>query len=135
MNTKKIALSIVLLGVALVLPAYSQSWPSVKAQIPFAFVVGDKIMEPGAYTLNRVTQGTFLIKSEDGGDAVFTLTIPLDHGDADAPKLVFNRYGDTYFLYRIVTGWTAGEIPKSRAEREMMAANAAPVTVSLAFAD
>jgi len=56
---------------------------------------------------------------------------------ADHGSLVFDRYGDKYFLRQI---WTAGETgglecPKSRAEKESLEAknNQAPSSTELAF--
>ena len=46
--------------------------------------------------------------------------------DSDGTKLVFHRYGDTYFLSEVwVTGTTTGrQLFRSRAERELAARNA-----------
>jgi len=96
------------------------------ANIPFDFSVAGEKLPAGKYWINRAQQGNgdmvIQISSVDGHSNVTRLTIPVF---ADKPaktsSLVFNRYGDEYFLSKIwpIGGSTGRELTKSRAEREL----------------
>lgn len=128
---KTITQAILLLTISLIPPVYSQARAPIKVNVPFDFVVGDTHLQAGSYTLERTDQDLpiTLIRSEDGHQAVFALTSPLRIAFGE-PKVVFNRYGDRYFLSEIRAGTLAGEVPKSRIEREAMV-DSAPESVSL----
>jgi hypothetical protein len=124
MNSKTltIAFAVALLAVT---AGYAQT--KLIADIPFEFAVGQKVLPAGEYTVNpSAVPGTLLISGQNAG--VFSVTIPSSTNSGTVPgsKLVFNRYGNTYFLSQV---WNAGiqrgyRLPKSKAEREM-ARNAA----------
>jgi hypothetical protein len=98
------------------------------ANIPFSFTVGDKTFAAGSYTVELVNPRTdpspLVIKSETGRSKKVVLTNPVRTAKAQASaRLVFNRYGDQYFLAQV---WTHGdisglEIPMSRSERTLLA--------------
>ena len=105
----------------LMVPATQAQSIMLKADIPFDFVVGEKRLPSGEYhvkSLNQVTQ----IQSKDAHSTAIVLTTGMQAGKiADAGKLVFNRYGDQYFLSKI---WAPSsdmgrELSKSRLEREV----------------
>jgi hypothetical protein len=107
---------------------YAQSSARLMGNIPFEFRVGNTVLPAGAYDITpSATPRTLLVRSEDGKAAVVVL--PNTAEKVQAPKdskLVFNRYGNTYFLSEV---WHEGisrgyQIPKSKSEREM-AKNAA----------
>ena len=131
---KTITQAIMLLSVASVLPAYSQSPPGLKADVPFAFRVGDKVLNAGTYILQNVEQGLTLIRSEDGNGGAFTITVALEARQTVEPRLIFHRFGNSYFLSQIWTGSTGGEVPMSRTERWINAEGPAPGIVVLALA-
>jgi hypothetical protein len=95
----------------------------MRANIPFAFTVGEKTLPAGTYTFAVINptsdQKVLQIRSVDGRFSAITQT-SLRHGNhADDAKLVFRRYDDQYFLAQIEM---AGDAPtlvtaKSRAER------------------
>ncbi len=100
--------------------ALAQSSTTVAVvNIPFAFQTERQTLPAGMYRIDR--QSGNLLRLEGPGNAggfVMThdaiKTHPPDHG-----TIVFDRYGDKYFLHQI---WTAGnstglECPKSRAEK------------------
>ena len=85
----------------------AQSDMHLKVNIPFDFSVREKILPAGEYTVRYVTQGVLSIRSVDS-DAVqtfMTLSAPANT-KPDKSSLVFNRYGDQYFLSTI---WRAGD--------------------------
>jgi len=97
----------------------------VKANIPFDFIAGKKMLPAGEYTIGRGLpdqRDLLLVRSTDCQHAVFLVavenTVNKTPTDTD---LVFNKVGDEYFLsqIRIAGEDTTREIPKPRAEREM----------------
>jgi hypothetical protein len=122
------------------------SAPSASAQssttvavvnIPFDFQTGRQTLPAGTYRIDHLSGNLVRLAGPDhAGGFVMThdaiKTHPPDHG-----TIVFDRYGDKYFLRQI---WTAGkstglECPKSRAEKAaLVAQNEQAVTsVELAF--
>jgi hypothetical protein len=97
---------------------------TVRANIPFSFVVGDMEFIAGEYTVGRLSAsnnaGTLIIRSADN-EAVATLNVnsATDKGGSQA-RLIFRRYGDQYFLAKIFDGQSGqgAEFQKSKAERE-----------------
>ena len=95
----------------------------IRADIPFDFVVGDKTLAAGKYSVGQITSnsdGGILVKSRTGNHGAMRLTNALL---ASAPKpktsLTFLRYGNTYFLSQVwISGSREGrEVIKSKAER------------------
>ncbi|MBI1786877.1 MAG: hypothetical protein HYR60_04895 [Acidobacteria bacterium] len=86
---------------------YAQSSQKLVVQIPFEFSAGIAVLPAGEYTVETdIVPGVVRLRSTDHKSAamiisqsVETLKTPND------PKLVFNRYGDQYFLWRV---WKAG---------------------------
>lgn len=94
----------------------------LKANIPFDFVVGDKQLHSGEYHVKQTIPGVTLIQSKDAGSSAMVLTTTVQAGKiSDVGKLVFNRYGDQYFLSKIwaPSSDTGRELRKSRLEREV----------------
>jgi hypothetical protein len=114
--------------------AAAQSLPTV-ANIPFDFVVHEKAMKAGNYMIEHVTNdvAVLLIRNDDSGAAIFLVTQPARDGKnpTGVPKLVFKRYGDTYFLSQVWTSSDIGrQVPKSNKETEM-ARTSEPVELAL----
>ena len=95
----------------------------LKADIPFDFTVGDKQLHSGEYHVKQMNQGlTLIIESKDARSSAMVLTTPTQAKKiSDVGKLVFNRYGDQYFLSKIwaPSSDTGREVRKSRLEREV----------------
>jgi hypothetical protein len=102
---------------------YAQQ-PLLGVSIPFAFQVGDKTLPAGEYRIEFVptADGYFLdIRQKDGDPWTrVSMTIALDSKDGQAePQLVFNHYGNSYFLSQIWTGDGQGrQLFKSKREKE-----------------
>jgi hypothetical protein len=105
--------------------------------IPFAFQTATQQTLPaGTYRINRESGQLILLR----GTAKSGFVQVHEAVKLHAPNhgyLVFDRYGDKYFLRQI---WTAGETiglesPKSRAEKETMQAKnmQSPSSIELAF--
>ncbi len=94
----------------------------VVVDVPFAFSVAGQNLPAGHYIV--ASAGTDLIRifsSHTRG--VFLPTHSGMRSKSDGSKLVFHRYGDTYFLSSVwITGNTVGkELFRSSAERELEA--------------
>jgi hypothetical protein len=107
----------------LMVPATQAQSILLKAEIPFDFVVGDKQLRSGEYNVKQIHPGVMLIQGTRSSAMV--LTTEADSGKiSDVGKLVFNRYGDQYFLSKIWTSDSGRQLPKSRFEREVAARSA-----------
>src|SRR5581483_8581372 len=104
--------------------AYAQTI-SVKAEIPFDFVVSGHTLAAGPYTIDSMGNGgakALLVRSADQQEKMIVLASGAQSAQpADRTKLVFHRYGARYFLSQI---WVAGnplghQLPKSRREAEV----------------
>ncbi len=103
--------------------ASAQTARTIFVHVPFEFVVGEKRLPAGDYTVRRIlldSAKTLLIRSADGRAAATVHTS--DAGKrAAAPqaKLVFAQYGEQYFLAQVWTpgAETARAFAKSRVQR------------------
>ena len=106
----------------LMVPATQAQSIMLKADIPFDFLVGDKRLPSGQYHVKSLNPVLTQIESKDARSTAIVLTTGMQAAKtSDVGKLVFNRYGDQYFLSKI---WvpstnTGRQLPKSRFEREV----------------
>ena len=91
------------------------------AQVPFEFMVADKALGAGEYRVAAIDQsGDTIAITNSQGDNAIRLSMPTERKTrGKAAKLVFHRYGSTYFLSQV---WMAGdatgrELPRSKQER------------------
>ena len=96
------------------------------ADIPFEFQVGKVVLPAGHYDVRRTfldfPDGLYLVCSDCTRAGVFVPTTRFDSMQAQPEaKLVFNRYGNRYFLSKVIpAGYRGGEeLSKSKAEREI----------------
>jgi hypothetical protein len=120
-------LSLVLVLAAVSVNAQGRSENSIAVNIPFDFAVGDTRLPSGNYTLQRIaltsSYDRLVIQIADGlGDSHTVMTSPNRTSEVQKQsKLVFNRYGDQYFLSEV---WMAGSdtgrnLFQSRNERNL----------------
>lgn len=85
--------------------------------VPFAFNVGGEALPAGHYVIAAQNDTIRISNSQASG--LFVSTHAATRTASDGSKLVFHRYGDTYFLSAVwVTGnTTGGELFRSREER------------------
>jgi hypothetical protein len=86
--------------------------------VPFVFNVAGQALPAGHYIVAAINDDIRIFNSQTSGLYVPTHAATRTAGDGS--KLVFHRYGDTYFLSTVwVSGNTSGrELFRSRAERE-----------------
>jgi len=119
------AAMLMLIGVlAVTAEAQSVNGVSLRANIPFEFSVGDKLLPAGEYRIQQVNPSSDLATLQFAtvnGDARVLVRVRSIRGNAKRTALVFNRYGSSYFLSTLaIEGATdAWQAPKSHAERSV----------------
>ena len=90
----------------------------VKASIPFNFVVGSNILPAGTYTFSSQDNLALHIQN-DKKHATVLSNVPVDGVLSESIRLVFNTYGDQYFLSKILcpSSNLNLELPVSKLER------------------
>ena len=97
----------------------------VRADIPFSFAVGSKTLPAGTYdvrTIDGRDSKMLLLQARDGNSSMMVGSNAAQNlKPADKTKLVFNRYGNRYFLSEIwVNGATLGrQLLKTSRETEL----------------
>lgn len=107
---------------------------AVKADIPFDFTAGNITMAAGEYVVaNTGHPGTLLLRGEGKQGMFIGSNAAQANRAATSSKLVFQRYGDRYFLHEV---WVQGEdrgseLPMTKLEKELRASNARPSSVTV----
>jgi hypothetical protein len=104
--------------------ANGQSQKRLVVQVPFDFNLGDQAMAAGQYDviIPSNTGGALWVLNHDGQPQRMILARTAERrGDKSISKLVFHRYGSTYFLAQAwMSGDSAGcEISKTKQERAL----------------
>ena len=115
---------------------------AVRASIPFEFIVNGRKLPAGDYEIKRLTDEptSMIVRGVNNTHdfAIFMTEPDMSRRIPNKSELVFDRYGDTYFLSKM---WDAGEqtgrlLPTSRQERRMehdlASNNRTPETVAVA---
>ena len=112
-----------------VISAHAQTARLAVASIPFNFTVKDKTLPAGQYTVEPIQIGgsqALRIQSRDGH---ITVLVPARFSKAKAsqaePKLVFNRFGEQYFMSQALgfEGMALYRLPISRTEEALAKGN------------
>ncbi len=119
---KRVTMLMVLLTIALVTAvatANGQSQHRVNASVPFEFIVGEKTLAAANYRIETV--GVALaIQNADAKDSVIRLANMIAPKERKSARLVFHRYGNTYFLSEVWEGGETGRrLVESRQERAL----------------
>ena len=103
--------------------ANGQSAKRLVMQVPFDFNVGDQAVSAGQYDviIPSNTGGALSVRNRDGKDQIMILGRSAERGGKMISKLVFHRYGSTYFLAQ---AWMSGdstgcEVSKTKQERAL----------------
>jgi hypothetical protein len=107
----------------------------VKANIPFPFSAGKTVMPAGVYTFDtEVAPAVLRVRSQSWDKAVLVISSTAQERNKEAiAKIVFHKYGEIYFLSRVVYPGGAGRaLPKTAREKEMAARHASPEVQVLA---
>jgi hypothetical protein len=75
----------------------------LRVTVPFDFYLADERLPAGTYMIERISSSPVVRMADDKGHAAVALTNEAYAAPKELSKsqLVFNRYGDTYFLYQM----------------------------------
>ncbi len=91
----------------------------LEANIPFDFMVNGKTLPAGQYTVEQgSTQNVIVIRNWETNQAAAAITHGCEASAGSKPQLIFRRYGDQYFLAKVLSHTSGNELMKSKAERE-----------------
>lgn len=128
--TRMLSVGIMLAGVV----ALHAQDKVVTANVPFNFYLNNKVMPKGVYRVSENPRGTVL--SFRSATAAQSITASSRAGKTvdQNPRLVFHRYGDSYFLAEVWTGSnsTGSAVTRSSHEKELSATAATPATAVVA---
>ena len=110
----------------------------VTANIPFDFIVADKTLPSGKYTVRKATSdGQGLSISSRGGKSALILSkMAAENSKKRNARMVFHRYGQQYFLAEIWSGDSYGrqlrQCKRERYLRQELASNVSKSDLSKA---
>ena len=104
---------------------FAQGLNSLVVNVPFGFHVGNSMLPSGEYTVDtNAAPGVIRLRSADSKSAVMIFANSVQTSATPSTgKLIFNKYGDEYFLSQI---WKAGngtgcQLRKTKRELEVAA--------------
>jgi hypothetical protein len=129
MKSAKLMLALMITVVPMLASAQLRNSDKIEARVPFQFVVANKPVPAGQWTVQAATADdrTLMIRN---GDAKLNVFCNISEAEASkaatAPALVFHKYGDRYFLWGMKIEGTRVmyRLPESKAEMELRAQNA-----------
>ena len=92
----------------------------LKANIPFGFTVGNTWMPAGEYTISSPLRQVVQVRSADLAKIATIVSPQSSNEPGSGSKLVFDKYGDQYFLRRVLSSSIASldlDIPQGKAEK------------------
>ncbi len=124
MKIRALVMTGVMALTALAFTRVAQSQQPLVVNVPFEFVAGGKTLPAGEYSVSTSSpeRTLLLIDRQDPSASIFMGTNAIIASEPKSEsKLVFNRYGDRYFLSQV---WTAGNscgrlLPMSDREKEV----------------
>lgn len=112
-------------GLFLTLAAASvqaQTGYRIEVNVPFEFTAGETSLPAGVYTVELISANVLLVHSIAGKKSVLLIARQAEHvGTRKPERIIFNRYGDRYFLSQtFLSGADLGsQVNPSRAERHL----------------
>jgi hypothetical protein len=119
--------SIALMFAGLVLTAGSALAQNnrAKAEIPFSFTVGNRVMPAGTYEVSTLNSSNLTISFDNWSQKAHVMVLgqPDQENPDHANKLVFDRIGDQYFLHEIRSANSSMnlDVPPTKAEKRAKA--------------
>jgi hypothetical protein len=92
---------------------------AVRATVPFDFTVGDKLLPAGTYEISKPSAGIIEVQSREKHVTMLAAANYDSHESRNGSKLVFDKYGDQYFLSEILCQPSAINVnlPLSKSEQ------------------
>jgi hypothetical protein len=129
-----ITLVIALASLGSSVTAFANSQDTTVTTVPFDFVVGNRTLSAGKYSISRISdnpQGPLLIRSTDGSTAAMLLPTTSESVTGDGnPELVFQHDGETYFLSKVVAESSIYTFDKHRSKMRMAASSVGGVSAT-----
>jgi hypothetical protein len=93
----------------------------VRARVPFDFTVGNRLLPSGTYTITYAAPGVVWIQDRDKHISTASTTISDSREPKHGGELVFNKYGDQYFLSEVLcpAGGMSVSLPQSKQEKRV----------------
>lgn len=124
MKTRALVMAAVMALTAMATTRVAQAQNAIAVNVPFDFVAGGKALPAGEYSVRPSSTGNtlILIDRKDASVSALIITHAVVSLDTQTEsKLVFNRYGDRYFLSQV---WSEGnsqgrQLMKTTREKEV----------------
>jgi hypothetical protein len=94
---------------------------AVRATVPFDFTVGDKLLPAGNYEITRISASAIEVQNRDQKVAIFSGATYSSEVSRNGSKLVFDKYGDQYFLSEVLCQPSAINVSLARSKAEKQA--------------
>jgi len=103
------------------------------AEIPFDFHAGQSTLSAATYSVIKAASSVLQLRNDDTRDSILLMGVGREAAKEDA-RLVFNRYGDIYFLSAVwIPGSQGYSFPKTKMEKEMAKATSQVATTYVAL--
>ena len=103
------------------------------AEIPFDFHAGQSTLPAGTYSVIKAASSVLQLRNDDTRGSILLMGVGREAAKEDA-RLVFNRYGDIYFLSAVwIPGSQGYSFPKTKMEKEMAKATSQVATTYVAL--
>jgi hypothetical protein len=129
MKANRILIVVITMALALMAASASAQTINLKSDVPFDFAAGKVMLKSGQCTIRTLSNSVVQVK-DAANESAATMLIADDTRSANDAKLVFNRYGDQYFLARIETPVRAYKVPMGHHELKL-AKQASPQQVAV----
>jgi hypothetical protein len=124
MKTRALVMAAVMALTAMATTRVAQAQETVVVNIPFDFAAGKSMLPAGEYSVkvSDTTHALILISRKDSTASAFIITNAVVSANVQTEsKLVFNRYGNRYFLSQV---WSEGnaqgrQLLKTASEKEI----------------
>lgn len=119
-----ILIAIAAFTTALTTHAYGQTGKTVRTNVKFDFQIGDRIFPAGEYQIESISRHPDIVLQirslRDANKTELIVTHPSNAARTQTPKLIFQKYGESYFLTEIFldSGQWGYSIRPSRHQRE-----------------
>lgn len=121
MQSLKLFIAALVVGIAGIGTAFGQT--PLSFEIPFDFQVGKTEMKAGKYELHKMGDKKFVLKNIESNESQFIISDAQvgNEKSVTVEKIVFNRYGETYFLREIYNrrGTVGRELGESKTEKKV----------------
>jgi len=126
MTKRAVPWAVVLVSLFLGAPhALAQGYGEVEANIPFQFMVGDRVLAPGDYIVDVAGDtgpSVLILRAKNSGERIMLDTDQLPgREDPKAVSLIFDKIGDKLYLMEVWGVENSGRGVKHIVDGEMLA--------------